>query len=75
MVAIKKIRCGSIKEGVNVTALREIKLLKELQHPSIIQLIDVYPNKTNLNLVFEFMESDLEVLKLLSLNKIISYIL
>ena len=58
-----------------MTALREIKLLKELQHPSIIQLIDVYPNKTNLNLVFEFMESDLEVLKLLSLNKIISYIL
>lgn len=60
VVAIKKIRLGMYKEGVNVTALREIKLLKELRGPNIIELIDVFPNKRNLNLVFEFMESDLE---------------
>lgn len=59
-LAIKKIRLGKYKEGVNVTALREIKLLKELHDPNIIELVDVYPHKRNLHLVFEFMESDLE---------------
>eukprot|EP00252_Welwitschia_mirabilis_P006235 TRINITY_DN1705_c0_g1_i2.p1 TRINITY_DN1705_c0_g1~~TRINITY_DN1705_c0_g1_i2.p1 ORF type:complete len:433 (-),score=92.07 TRINITY_DN1705_c0_g1_i2:379-1677(-) len=59
-VAVKKIHLGHAKEGVNVTALREIKLLKEIQHPNIIELIDAYPHKKNLHIVFEFMESDLE---------------
>ncbi|ESQ27811.1 hypothetical protein EUTSA_v10018665mg [Eutrema salsugineum] len=59
-VAIKKIRLGKQKEGVNITALREIKLLKELKHPHIIELIDAFPHKENLHLVFEFMETDLE---------------
>lgn len=60
VVAIKKIRLGKYKEGVNFTALREIKLLKELKDPNIIELIDAFPHKGNLHLVFEFMESDLE---------------
>ncbi|CAH8391068.1 unnamed protein product [Eruca vesicaria subsp. sativa] len=59
-VAIKKIRLGKHKEGVNITALREIKMLKELKHPHIILLIDAFPHKENLHLVFEFMETDLE---------------
>ncbi|PNY08506.1 cyclin-dependent kinase [Trifolium pratense] len=59
-VAIKKIRIGKQKEGVNFTALREIKLLKELKDPNIIELIDCFPHKGNLHLVFEFMETDLE---------------
>eukprot|EP00270_Netrium_digitus_P007120 TRINITY_DN2067_c0_g1_i1.p1 TRINITY_DN2067_c0_g1~~TRINITY_DN2067_c0_g1_i1.p1 ORF type:complete len:172 (+),score=35.57 TRINITY_DN2067_c0_g1_i1:348-863(+) len=59
-VAIKKIHLGDYREGISVTALREIKLLRELRHPNVIPLLDVYPNKRNLNLVFEFMQSDLE---------------
>lgn len=60
VVAIKKIHVTNTKEGVNVTALREIKLLKELNSPHIIRLIDVFPHKKNISLVFEYMESDLE---------------
>ncbi|KAF7834594.1 cyclin-dependent kinase D-3-like [Senna tora] len=59
-VAIKKIRLGKQKEGINFTALREIKILKELKDPNIIELIDAFPHKGNLHLVFEFMETDLE---------------
>ncbi|KAH7528649.1 cyclin-dependent kinase D-3 isoform X2 [Ziziphus jujuba] len=59
-MAIKKIRLGRQKEGINFTALREIKLLKELKDPNIIQLSDAFPHKGNLHLVFEFMETDLE---------------
>uniref|UniRef100_A0A0N5ADR9 Cyclin-dependent kinase 7 n=1 Tax=Syphacia muris TaxID=451379 RepID=A0A0N5ADR9_9BILA len=62
-VAIKKIKLGSrheAKDGVNRTALREIKLLQELHHDNIIGLLNVIGHKTNIQLVFDFMETDLE---------------
>jgi len=62
LVAIKKIRMGKAKEGVNVTALREIKFLKELKHKNVIELVNVFPHKRNLNLVYEYMTSDLEAI-------------
>eukprot|EP00232_Nephroselmis_pyriformis_P008002 CAMPEP_0182893498 /NCGR_PEP_ID=MMETSP0034_2-20130328/24507_1 /TAXON_ID=156128 /ORGANISM="Nephroselmis pyriformis, Strain CCMP717" /LENGTH=339 /DNA_ID=CAMNT_0025027243 /DNA_START=225 /DNA_END=1240 /DNA_ORIENTATION=+ len=61
-VAIKKIRLGKIKEGVNMTALREIKLLSELKSEYVIDLVDVFPHKRNISLVFEYMDSDLEAI-------------
>ena len=36
---------------MNVTALREIKLLRELHSPYIVRLLDVFPHKRNLLLV------------------------
>ena len=53
-VAIKKIRLGKAKEGINFTAIREIKLLRELHHPHVVPLVDVFSKKRNLHLVFEF---------------------
>ncbi|KAH9518538.1 Cyclin-Dependent Kinase 7 [Bulinus truncatus] len=64
MVAVKKIKLGSRTEaadGINRTALREIKLLQELSHKHIIGLLDVFGHKSNVSLVFDFMETDLEV--------------
>ncbi|BFY97243.1 hypothetical protein BsWGS_00283 [Bradybaena similaris] len=64
IVAVKKIKLGSRTEaadGINRTALREIKLLQELAHDNIIGLIDVFGHKSNVSLVFDFMETDLEV--------------
>ncbi|CAM9448482.1 unnamed protein product, partial [Laminaria digitata] len=62
VVAIKKIamKLGKYTEGANFTALREIKLLQELKHEHIIELVDVFLIHEDLNLVFEFCETDLE---------------
>ena len=61
-VAIKKIKMkkDSVGDGVQVTTLREIKLLQELRHENLIELLDVYHHKRNLYLVFDYMQSDLD---------------
>jgi len=59
-VAIKKIKVGQFKDGLDMSAIREIKFLRELRHPNIIHMLDVFSNKSNLNLVLEFLETDLE---------------
>ena len=44
-----------------MTALREIKILKELHSPHVVELVEVFISKErNLALVLEYMESDLE---------------
>ena len=46
-------------EGVPSTAIREISLLKELEHPNVVALIDVIHTNRKLYLVFEFIDMDL----------------
>ena len=57
IVAIKKIRLENEDEGIPSTAMREIAILKELDHPNIIKLIDIIyePEKQRLDLIFEFL--------------------
>jgi cyclin-dependent kinase 2 len=61
-IAIKKIRLENEDEGMPSTTMREIAILKELSHPSIIQLLNVkyLPNEKRLDLVFEYVEFDLK---------------
>lgn len=47
-------------EGVPSTAIREISLLKELNHPNIVKLLDVIHTENKLYLVFEFLHQDLK---------------
>ncbi|KAJ3721057.1 kinase-like domain-containing protein [Lentinula raphanica] len=61
-VAIKKIKVGQFKDGLDMSAIREVKYLRELKHQNVIELLDVFSNKTNLNLVLEFLDSDLEMI-------------
>jgi len=60
IVAMKKIRLESEDEGVPSTAIREISLLKELQHPNIVALTDVLMQEAKLYLIFEFLTMDLK---------------
>ena len=65
IVAVKKIKLGGkdeMRDGINRTALREIKLLQELHHPNIIGLQDVLGHKSNISLIFDYMDTDLEVI-------------
>ncbi|KAJ1864840.1 Cyclin-dependent kinase catalytic subunit [Coemansia sp. RSA 989] len=59
-VAMKKIRLEVDDEGVPSTAIREISLLKELQHENIVKLLDIVYNDAKLYLVFEFLDLDLK---------------
>jgi cyclin-dependent kinase 2 len=47
-------------EGVPSTAIREISLLKELDHPNVVRLLDVVQAGKKLYLVFEFLMQDLK---------------
>ncbi|WVZ23227.1 hypothetical protein V8G54_001771 [Vigna mungo] len=55
-IALKKIRLEQEDEGVPSTAIREISLLKEMQHRNI----DVVHSEKRLYLVFEYLDLDLK---------------
>ena len=60
LVALKKIRLEAEDEGIPSTAIREISILKELQHVNIVRLHDVIHTEKKLTLVFEYLDLDLK---------------
>mmetsp|Transcript_54508 Transcript_54508/g.62474 ORF Transcript_54508/g.62474 Transcript_54508/m.62474 type:complete len:311 (+) Transcript_54508:204-1136(+) len=60
IIALKKIRLEHEDEGVPSTAIREISLLKEIQHPYVVQLKEVIHTENKLHLLFEFLDQDLK---------------
>lgn len=61
IVAVKKIKSERPEEGVNFTAVREIKLLREFKHENIIELVDVFSTPDMaVCLVYECADTDLE---------------
>lgn len=80
LVALKRILLDNEKEGFPITAIREIMIMKRLNHPNILKLIEVVtsaPNDKNKNrgnvyLVFEYMEHDISGLADLKCNFTIS---
>ncbi|CAN6472338.1 unnamed protein product [Victoria cruziana] len=59
-IALKKIRLEQEDEGVPSTAIREISLLKEMEHVNIVKLHDVVHSDKRLYLVFEYLDLDLK---------------
>jgi cyclin-dependent kinase 5 len=60
IVALKRVRLDDDDEGVPSSALREICLLKELNHKNIVRLCDVVHSEKKLTLVFEYSDQDLK---------------
>lgn len=52
IVAIKNIRLDHEDEGIPSTAVREISILKQLQHPNIVCLKEVSSGENKLQLIF-----------------------
>ncbi|KAH3674791.1 hypothetical protein WICMUC_002994 [Wickerhamomyces mucosus] len=61
-IAIKEIKTGQFKDGLDMSAIREVKYLQELMHINVIELVDVFSAEGNLNLVLEFLPADLEMI-------------
>ncbi|KAJ2161413.1 negative regulator of the PHO system [Coemansia sp. RSA 552] len=59
IVALKEIHLDP-EEGAPSTAIREISLMKELDHENVLKLLDVVHTETKLMLVFEYMDKDLK---------------
>ncbi|KAG0191557.1 Cyclin-dependent kinase 2 [Apophysomyces sp. BC1034] len=58
LVALKKVRLN-MTLGVPTTALREVALLKEVNHHNVVKLLDMIQKDTTIYLVFDFAEVDL----------------
>jgi hypothetical protein len=43
--------CSRTVQGINVTSLREIKLLREIRSPYVVELLDVVAHKRKVNMV------------------------
>lgn len=54
LVAIKKFMESEEDPLIRKIALREIRMLKQLKHPNLVNLIEVFRRKKKLHLVFEF---------------------
>ena len=69
LVALKSVKLENEKEGFPITAVREIKILRQLQHPNIVNMIEIVTDKNDaldfrkdrgeFYLVFEYMDHDL----------------
>ncbi|KAH3820389.1 cyclin-dependent kinase 9-like [Dreissena polymorpha] len=67
VVAMKKVLMENEKEGFPITALREIKILQQLKHENVVNLIEICRTKatpynrfkSTFYLIFEFCEHDL----------------
>jgi len=58
--ALKQMKLNNRDEGVPSTAIREVAILKELQHENIVRLYDIFCKPGELVLVFELCDTDLK---------------
>ncbi|OAF68634.1 hypothetical protein A3Q56_03660 [Intoshia linei] len=56
LVAIKKFVESEDDPLIKKIAMREIRMLKQLKHPNLVNLLEVFKRKKRLHLVFEFVD-------------------
>lgn len=60
-VAVKKLRIENKDEGIPITALREMCILKHLKHENIVELHEIIQDIDKIILIFEFVDQDLKM--------------
>lgn len=61
IVALKEIRPEEEDDGVPCSTIREISMLKEMEHKNIVRLLDVIHDEKSLCLIFEHLDMDLRM--------------
>ena len=59
LVAIKKFLETEDDPQIRKIALREVRMLKQLKHGNLVNLLEVFRRKRKLHLVFEFIDHTL----------------
>lgn len=59
VVAIKKMKITSSKEGIPCTTMRELAILNTFKHPNLVECKAVMHSKNHLHIVFEYCKWDL----------------
>ena len=60
-VAMKKMRIENKDEGIPITALREMCILKHLRHENVVQLYEIIQDVDKIVLIFEYADMDLKI--------------
>lgn len=60
-VALKKIRIENKDEGIPITALREMCILKHLKHENVVDLYEIIQDIEKIILIFEYVDQDLKM--------------
>ena len=60
-VALKKLRIENKDEGIPITALREMCILKHLKHENIVELCEIIQDIDKIILIFEYVDQDLKM--------------
>jgi serine/threonine protein kinase len=60
-VALKRMRIENKEEGIPITALREMCILKHIKHENIVELYDIIQDIDKIYLIFEYVEQDLKM--------------
>lgn len=60
LVAIKRVKTTKNSFGVDISAVREIKTLKQINNKFVINLLDVFTYDDDIHIVLDFIPTDLE---------------
>ena len=60
-VAMKKLRIENKDEGIPITALREMCILKHLHHENVVELYEIIQDVDKIVLIFEYADMDLKM--------------
>lgn len=58
---MKKLRIDNKDEGIPITALREMCILKSLNHENIVSLYEIIQDTDRIVLIFEYVDNDLKM--------------
>ena len=62
IVALKRIKIRKTEDGIPKEFVREVEAVQRFDHPNIIKISEVFIGKSNINLVYEYCECDLDKL-------------